>query len=208
MPALHRRTLPSRRPTVDGGMRKCRAVEDFARRGACPPLGSGGAWQNPPCQLAAKNHNSSFSYLRVPAPAGMSDWYENAPTPLRLCLNATAPALVVPAPQFVIPAKAGIHALTFRERTPTAIPHLPPQGDPTSSFRRKHTPNRDTAPESRGVGRGECSEVEDYARRGTCPPLGRRWGMAKPTVPIRRKKPQLQPFIPSCAGASRHERLV
>ena len=42
MPALHRRTLPNCRPMVDGGMRKCSAVEDFARRGACPPLGS--AW--------------------------------------------------------------------------------------------------------------------------------------------------------------------
>ena len=33
MPALHRRILPSCRPMVDGGMRKCSA-------GACPPLGS------------------------------------------------------------------------------------------------------------------------------------------------------------------------
>ena len=41
MPALHRRNVPNRRPKVDGGMRKCSAVEDFARRGACPPLGSG-----------------------------------------------------------------------------------------------------------------------------------------------------------------------
>ena len=36
-------------------MRKCSAVEDYARRGACPPLGSGGARQNPPCQLAVPN---------------------------------------------------------------------------------------------------------------------------------------------------------
>ena len=65
-------------------MRKCRAVEDFARRGACPPLGSGGAWQNPPCQLAVPSHNSSFSYLHVPTPAGMSDCYESMSwTPIR-----------------------------------------------------------------------------------------------------------------------------
>ena len=41
MPALHRRNVPNCRPTFDGGMRKCSAVEDYARRGACPPLGSG-----------------------------------------------------------------------------------------------------------------------------------------------------------------------
>ena len=64
-------------------MRKCSAVEDFARRGACPPLGAGGAWQNPPCQLAVPSHNSGYSYLRVPAPAGTSDWYENTRLPKR-----------------------------------------------------------------------------------------------------------------------------
>ena len=58
-------------------------------------------------------------------------WYENDVTRPRVCLNATAPALVVPAPQFVIPAKAGIHALTSRERTSTAIP-------PPTSTRRPH----------------------------------------------------------------------
>ena len=52
------------------GMRKCSAVEDFARRGACPPLGRGGASQNPPCQFVVPSHNSGFSYLGVPAPAG------------------------------------------------------------------------------------------------------------------------------------------
>ena len=55
--------------------------------------------------------------------------------------------------------------------------------------------------ESRGVGRGECSA-------GACPPLGRMGGVAESAVPIRRTKPQLQLFIPWCAGASRHERLV
>ena len=61
-----------RRPESRGvGRGECSA-------GACPPLGQRGAWQNPPCQFAVPSHNSSFSYLRVPAPAGMSDWYENA----------------------------------------------------------------------------------------------------------------------------------
>ena len=57
---------------VDGGMRKCSA-------GACPRWGRGGAWQNPTRQFAVPNHNSGFSNLGVPAPAGMTDWYENRP---------------------------------------------------------------------------------------------------------------------------------
>ena len=48
-------------------------------RGLVPRWGGGGAWQNPPCEFAAKNHNSSFSYLGLPAPPGMGDWYENRP---------------------------------------------------------------------------------------------------------------------------------
>ena len=46
------------------------------------------------------------------------------------------------------------------------------------------------------MGRGECSAVEDYARRGACPPLGRSRGVAEPTVPIPCTKPQLPLFIP------------
>ena len=71
-------------------------------RGLVPRWGGGGAWQNPPRQLAVPNHNSGFSSFGVPAPAGMSDWYENAPTPLRLCLGI--PSIF----RMVIPAKAGI----------------------------------------------------------------------------------------------------
>ena len=41
MPPLHRRTVTNCRPMVHGGMSECSAVEDFARRGACPLLGSG-----------------------------------------------------------------------------------------------------------------------------------------------------------------------
>ena len=70
--------------------------------GLVPRWGRGRAWQNPPCQFAVPSHNSSFSYLGVPAPAGMSDWYENAPTPLRLCLG------IPQISRIVIPAKAGI----------------------------------------------------------------------------------------------------
>ncbi len=46
-------------------------------RGLVPRWGGGGAWQNPRCQFAVPSHNSGFSYLGVPAAAGMCDWYEN-----------------------------------------------------------------------------------------------------------------------------------
>ncbi len=53
-------------------------------RGLVPRWGGGGAWQNPRCQFAVPSHNSSFSYLGVPAPAGMSDCYESmSRTPIR-----------------------------------------------------------------------------------------------------------------------------
>ena len=51
--------------------------------GLVPRWGGGGAWQNPPSQFAVPSHNSSFSYLGVPAPTGMSDWYENDVTRFR-----------------------------------------------------------------------------------------------------------------------------
>ena len=126
LPALHRRILPSPRPMVDGG------TENVVR-GLVPRWGRGGAWQNPPRQFAVPSHNSSFSYLGVPAPAGMSDWYENALKPLSSApLNPNIPrSRHSGASPFVIPAKAGIHALTSREITPTAIP-------PPTSTRRPH----------------------------------------------------------------------
>ena len=43
-------------------------------RGLVPRWGWRGAWQNPPCQFAVPSHNSRFSYLGGPAPAGTSDW--------------------------------------------------------------------------------------------------------------------------------------
>ena len=55
---------------------------------------------------------------------------------------------------------------------------------------------------------GQCSAVEDYARRGACPPLGSGRGVAESHARIRRTNPRLRIFIPWCAGASRHERLV
>ena len=171
MPALHRRILPNCRPMAEGGMRKCSAVEDFARRGACPPLGPGrgpgtirrelhssafppavnvvrglvprrgrgGVWQSPPCQFAVPSHNSSFSYLGVPAPAGTSDCYESmSRTTIRDRL-LRQPLIRHSRHPFVNPA-------------------------PHSSFR--------LSPESSGAGRGECSA-------GACPPLGPGRGLAQ-----------------------------
>ena len=74
--------------------------------GLVPRWGGGGAWQNPPSQFAVPSHNSSFSYLGVPAPTGMSECYESmSRTPIRddvtrprMCPHSTAPPLVVPAP--------------------------------------------------------------------------------------------------------------
>ena len=94
-----------RRPESRGvGRGECSA-------GACPPLGRRGAWQNPPCQFAVPSHNSSFSYLGVPATAGMSDSYENGVTRPQVCLNATGP-------HFVILAEAGIQRGRVAPTTP------------------------------------------------------------------------------------------
>ena len=50
-------------------------------------------------------------------------------------------------------------------------------------------------------GMRKCSAVEDFARRGACPPLGSGWGVAESAVPIRCTKPQLRLFTPWCAGS-------
>ena len=68
-------------------------------RGLVPRWGGGGAWQNPRCQFAVPSHNSSFSYLGVPAPTGMSDWYENDVARLRQCLG------IPPISRFVVRTK-------------------------------------------------------------------------------------------------------
>ena len=58
--------------------------EGIVARGLVPRWGRGGAWQNPPCRFAVPNHNSRFSHLGVPAPAGMGDCYESmSRTPIR-----------------------------------------------------------------------------------------------------------------------------
>ena len=203
---------------------------------------------------------------RNPTDLPSRHWYENDVTRLRVCLNDAAPALVVPAPQFVIPAKAGIHALTSRGRTSTAIPPPTSTRRPHSVFPAKALPKpRYGAGIQRGVGSANFHTLvcqrqpacaigmkmtlpaldrdfethqtpqSSFPRRresthesgattrqsrnrqlpsnrqcsaGACPPLGSGWGVAESAAPIRCTKPQLQLFIPWCAGASRHERLV
>ncbi len=61
MPALHGRNVPNCRRMADGGMRKCSAVEDFARRGACPPQGSG--WGKTAIQKAKARRFTIFILL-------------------------------------------------------------------------------------------------------------------------------------------------
>ena len=65
--------------------------------------------------LELSHQCTQFSYLRVPAPAGMSDCYESmSRTPIRdrrfqqPLIDHSRHPLVTPAPQFVILANAGI----------------------------------------------------------------------------------------------------
>ena len=100
--------------------------------GLVPRWGRGGAWLNPPRQLAVPNHNFGFSYLGVPAPAGMSDCCESMSwTPIRdrplqhpLIGHSRLP-FVTPAPQFVIPAKVGIQKRWGGVRPPNHVKNRP-----------------------------------------------------------------------------------
>ena len=79
----YRHSGGGRNPEEWGGANVVRSKTSRGE-GLVPRWGGGGAWQNPPCQSAPPSHNSSFSYLRVPAPAGMSDCYESmSRTPIR-----------------------------------------------------------------------------------------------------------------------------
>ena len=94
VPALHdspnRRSRPPIRHSGEGRNPAGRGWGNVVRskttrgEGLVPRWGGGGAWQNPWCQFAVPSHNSSFSYLGVPAAAGMSDWCESmSRTPIR-----------------------------------------------------------------------------------------------------------------------------
>ena len=154
--------------SLPAGREKCSA-------GASPePNGPAGAPSSPSCPQ-------------------IRHWYENDVTRLRVCLNDAAPALVVPAPQFVIPAKAGIHALTSRGRTSTAIP------SPTSTRRpplrlsgesTPQTPIRRRNPE----GCGQCQ----FSYLGVPAPAGMRdcyESMSRTPIRDRPLRARLSPLI-------------
>ena len=116
--------------------------EGIVARGLVPRWGRGGAWQNPPCRFAVPNHNSRFSYLGVPAPTGMSDWYES---------TSRTPIRDRPLQQPLI-GHSG--------------PSIRHSGD------QKHAPYPDTGPESRRVGEGKTTAnlwVKTDVRESTTP---------------------------------------
>ena len=108
--------------------------------------------------------------------------YENGVTRPQVCLNATGPALVIPAKAGIQRSgRSGTHGTKTSPPTTTQISYL-------------GVPN--CRPMVEG-GMRKCSAVEDFARRGACPPQGSGWGVAESAVQIRCTKPQLRLFIPS-----------
>ena len=152
------------------------------------------------------NQCIQFSCLGVPAPAGMSDWYENDATQPQKRLNATATALVSPAPHSSFrrkPESRGLaevapmtdehfqqpdpdfHTLVCRRQPARAIgakacPGL--RSGINSGAGRRHQP---PSPEQRqpSVAREKCSA-------GACPQLRARRSFARVALPgIPRRAP-------------------
>ncbi len=70
--------------------RQPRVAREKCSAGACPQPGVG--WGAQTTSDPAINQCTPFSHLGVPAPAGMDDWYENAPTRLSSApLNPSIP---------------------------------------------------------------------------------------------------------------------
>ena len=133
-------------------------------------------------------------------------------------------------PTFVIPAKAGIHALIFRERTSTAktppkstrrphfvigtkmtLPALDRDFETHQSSQSSFPRRRESTHESRAAkrqSRNRRHSPQGQCSAGACSPLGLGRGVAESNAPTRPTKSQLRLFIPRCAGASRDERLV
>ena len=85
-----------------------------------------------------------------------------------------------------------------RKHVPDPDPGCALQSTSMPALHRRNLPNCRPMAES---GMRECSA-------GACPPQGSGWDMVESAMPIRCTKPQLRLFIPWCAGARRHERLV
>ena len=147
-------------------------------RGLVPRWGRGGAWQNPPRKFAVPNLNSRFSYLGVPAPAGMNVWYENSVTRLRWCLGISL-----------------ISHIVIRTK---ACPRTPIRDVPSNQPRCRlptGEPRRIVDPWSMAR-KEECSA-------GACPPLGPGSGVAESAGPTRLTRPQLRFSdlrVPAAAG--------
>ena len=142
--------------------------------GLVPRWGRGVARQNPPCQTTTR----AFSYLGVPAPAGRpADLHRLRGGDSRIALGR---------------APANPH------RPDSTQPrHSRVDGNPRTIATRQYV--------NRRIGNnycGQCTAVEDFARRGACPPLGSGRGAAEPTVPNHNSCF----FIPRYAGAGRPAR--
>ena len=217
-----------------------RRVEDFARRGACPPLGSG--WGV--AESAAPTHCTK-SQLRFFIP-----WCAGASRDERLVRKCAFMAFKYASetlhssfprrresthqhsakerqPRYGAGIQRGVgganfHTLVCRQQPACAIAmKIDRSGSLSCAIRGIPSPIRPPIRHSgggrnpEGRGGGDCSaaegyarRVEDFARRGACPPLGSGWGVAEPAVPIRCTKPQIWFFITWCAGGSRDERLL
>ena len=92
----------------------------------------------------------------------------------------------------VVPASVGIPSHS------SFVPKYALQSTSMPALHRRNVPN--------------CRLTDDGGMRkcsaGACPPLGSGWDTAESAAPIRCTKSLLRVFIPWCAGASRHERLV
>ena len=170
---------------------------------------------DPGCALQSTSmpglHRRNVPNCRLLAEGGMRKCSAGACPPLGSgwgSAESTAPIRCTkPQLPLFIPWCAGTsrHGRLVRKHVPDSDPGCALQSTSMPGLHRRNVPNCRLLAEG---GMRKCSAVEDYARRGACPPQGSGWGSAESTVPIRCTKPQLPLFIPWCAGASRHERFV
>ena len=159
------------------------------------------------------NDQVPFSYLGVPAPAGMSDCYE---TMSRTRIRDRLPPLISSFQRK--PESRGevrVVAMTLELSHQPMHPIFKPWCAGTSRHERllrKCALQSTSMPALRRRNVPNCRPMADGGMRkcsaGACPPLGSGWGVAESAVPIRCTKPQFGLFIPWCAGANRHGRLV
>ena len=165
------------------------AVEDFARRGARPPLGGRAGGLAPASRTSPYPPRASFVCIPPAAnvPRGLVPRWGVGPRPGSrrhqgpLSHHELHSSVYLPQPTYrggSSPAGAGAGPGARVTNVPL----------PTTSLIRLYT-------------------ARSQRSAGACPPLGSGWGVAEPTAPTRRAKPLLQLFIPRCAGPCRHQRL-